>query len=583
MASDSDAGAGRDWTEREARFVVDDDKFSSVMNRLGDLRLGPYSLKRPEVEEHEDTYFDTLDHDLYELGWSLRVRRGHIGTWITLKIPEHDDDGEDPDSRRKREIENTDYRDFNEVFRSILQLLRKQRVIHKDPDAVMDLAISNGFPYALGSVGLQDLFIVRTVRRTWPVMEGTQEVAELALDESVYRFKRVLRDNAERQCRMEAELRASAPDELLGDIIARLRGRFGLEEELTSKFEHGMTLYLARKLAEKVEVKIIIPRRSAHGEIIDEIKRDPRFVPGYLFTRDGEHRLKDIYFDGHQQELFTAGRYLRLRVDGGERDLKFRLLDFNENMGDPIQYEVSIKSGEDDFDDRWELVQEYLSEKIRLKKPKRTASSLDRIEKTLEVMGLKPTLEVDIKRAAWSVLKVGGQGTPKGARGELIARLKYDKIKFLPPGDKNGDDGVEFEVAGVEDRDGAPRILRQDYSTFLHAFTAQCSDHTGINIEDMGWQINAKYFEGLDKLGLHRGRPSWWGSLRTKKSMRRGAPFSRRGRAELDDDDAPDPAPGEGAARGAAARGHSTSQGTQAARDAFNAGHDVHIHLPGSG
>ena len=113
MASDSDAGAGRDWTEREARFVVDDDKFYGVMNRLGDLRLGPYSLKRPEVEEHEDTYFDTLDHDLYELGWSLRIRRRHIGTWITLKIPEHDEDGEDPDNRRKREVENTGYRDFN--------------------------------------------------------------------------------------------------------------------------------------------------------------------------------------------------------------------------------------------------------------------------------------------------------------------------------------------------------------------------------------------------------------------------------------------------------------------------------------
>ena len=387
-------------------------------------------------------------------------------------------------------------------------------MIHKDPDAVMDLAISNGASYALGWVGLQDLFTVRTVRRAWPVMEASQEVAELALDESVYRFKRVLRDNTERQCRMEAELRASAPDELLRDIIDRLRGRFGFEEELTSKFEHGMTLYLARKLAEKVEVKIIIPRRSAHGDIVEEIKRDPRFVPGYLFSRDGEHRLKDIYFDGHQQELFTAGRYLRLRVDGVDRDLKFRLLDFNENIGDPIQYEVSIKSGEDDFDDRWELIQDYLSEKISLKKLKKKPSSLDRIEKTLEGMGLKAALEVDIKRAAWSVLKVGGQGTFKGgARGELIARLKYDKIRFLPPGEKNGDDGVEFEVAGVEDRDGAPRILRQDYSAFLHAFTAQCSDHTGINIEDMGWQINAKYFEGLDRLGLHRGRPSWWGAF----------------------------------------------------------------------
>ncbi len=143
------------------------------------------------------------------------------------KPPEHDEDGEDPDNRRKREVENTGYRDFNEVFRYILGLLRKKRVIHEDPDAVMDLAISNGASYALGSVGLQDLFTVRTVRRAWPVIEADQEVAELALDESIYRFKRVLRDNTERQCRMEAELRASAPDELLRDIIDRLRGRFG--------------------------------------------------------------------------------------------------------------------------------------------------------------------------------------------------------------------------------------------------------------------------------------------------------------------------------------------------------------------
>lgn len=75
-----------------------------------------------------------------------------------------------------------------------------------------------------------------------------------------------------------------------------------------------------------------------------------------------------------------------------------------------------------------------------------------------------------------------GSDRERGIRGELIARLKYDKIKFLAPGDKNGDDGVEFEVAGVEGRDGAPRILRQDYLTFLHAFTAQCSDRTGINV-----------------------------------------------------------------------------------------------------
>lgn len=116
----------------------------------------------------------------------------------------------------------------------------------------------------------------------------------------------------------------------------------------------------------------------------------------------------------------------------------------------------------------------------------------------------------------------------------------------------------------------------------MHAFTAQCSDRTGINIEDMGWQINAKYFEGLDKLGRHRGRPGWWGSLRTKKSMRRGTSASRPGREELDED-APGPGSGEGAPLGEAIRGHIMSQGAQAARDAFAAGHDVHIHLPGNG
>lgn len=572
MTSDSAAGASRDWTEREARFVIEPDKFNVVMSELGDLRLGPYSLQSPDVEEHDDTYFDTRDHDLYELGCSLRIRTRDIGTRITLKIPEPGEDGDGAGSRN-REIENSDYSDIIDVFLEIIRLLREKRVIRRDWDsaAIMHLLIAHGAAYALGSAGLQDLFTVTTERHTWRVMDTGQEISELTLDDSRYQFKRVIRDNYEHQCRMEVELRASAPDELLRELIGHVRGRFGFDEEHSSKFEYGMTLYLGRKLAEKVEVKIIMPVRSAHGEIVKKIKRDAGFVPGYIFSRDGEHRLKDVYFDNNRQGLFMAGHYLRLRADGNERDLKFRILEINEQLRDAIQYEVSAKSSDDDFEDSWDKIQGWLVATAHMKKSKKKPSSLDRIGKTLEGMGFKPALEVDISRVSWSVWKGGDQRNPRSTRGELIARLKYDEITFRRPGEKRGEQDVEFEVAGVEDHEGAPRILRRDYYAFLYAFTAQCRE--SADMKNIGWQVNAKYFEGLVKLGLHYELPNWWGSLRTIRSFRRDPPYGSPARDEAEDDDS-ESGTREGAASGDAAR----TQAANAARDIYAAGRDVSIH-----
>lgn len=530
MTSDSGSAAGRDWTEREARFVVENDEFLGIRDTLdGDRKIGPYVLGKSKVKQHDDTYFDTKDYDLHELGWSLRIRRSERGTWITLKIPDPAEDGDESGGMRHREIENTGHEDFAQVFEKIVGLLQKQHIVRGgrwERDGALDLALWHGARYALESAGLRDLFTVSTVRHAWPVTEAGHEIAELTLDDSTYLFQQVRRDDSERQCRMEVELSASARDELLVDIGELVQRSFGIEKVRISKFEHGMILYRMRRLGEKFEVKIVIPQRSVYEEIVRKIKGDSEFVSGYQFTGDGKHRLRDVYFDTPQQQLFRAGCYLRLRKDGEGRDLKFRILHFNPDLGQAVQYEVAVKSGESDFPGRWDQIESWLSSISKAKNPKRRPESLVRIERVLADMRLKPVLEVDIDRVGWSVSK-------NRERGELIARLKYDKIAFRAPGGKREEIGVEFELAGAEDHDSAPRALRRsEYYTFLRAFTDQCRE--SARMSKIGWEINAKYFAGMIKLGLQHEVPDWYGTHRTQSSMplRREAPV---GSPEFDD------------------------------------------------
>ena len=502
---------GLDWIEREARFIVENNEYLGIRDSLdSEKKIGLYALGRSKVKQNDDTYFDTPSYALHDLGWSLRIRRSGHTTRTTLKIPDSAGNDEAPDGNWHREIENTGYQDFAQVFEKILELLQGQRVLHgskRDRDAILDLLAWHGAHDALESAGLQDLFTVSTVRHAWPVLKTGLEVAELSLDDSAYLFKQVRRDDSERQCRLEVELSASAPNELLSDISETIQHSFGIKKVGISKFEHGMILYRARKLDEKFEVKISIPRQSSHEEIVHAIKANPEFVPGYLFTGDGTHRLHDVYFDTPEQDLFKAGRYLRLRIDGRRRDLKFRILSFNPDLGQAAQYEMAAKDGEGDFRARWEQIQNRLTSSS-IRRAQRKPESLESIERTLSEMGLHPALEVDVDRIGWSVLK-------GGPRGELIARVKYDKISFRKPGDRQGESQVEFEVAGAEDHDAAPHALRvSEYYNFLRSFTDQCRNTVPMN--KIGWEINAKYFAGLIKLGLQKKIPDWYGTLRTQ-------------------------------------------------------------------
>ncbi len=522
MSTDPRSSAGLDWTEREARFVVENDEYQEIRNTLDGTRsIGSYVLGKSKVKQHDDTYFDTPDYGLHDLGWSLRIRRSEHTTRITLKIPDSAGDGEVPAGSWHREIENTGHQDFAQVLEKIIELLQQQHVVRgwkRERDSILDAAAWDGARHALESAGLRDLFTVRTVRHAWPVMETGREVAELSLDDSDYLFQQVRRDDSERQCRMEVELGASATDRLLPDISHAVRRTFGIEEVRISKFEHGMILYRVRRLDEKFEVKISIPRQSAHEEIVRAIRGNPEFVPGYLFTGDGSHHLQDVYFDTPEQDLFWAGCYLRLRKDGERCDLKFRILSFNSNLGQAAQYEIAAKDTESDFPDRWDQIQDRLTS-MSVTRAGRRPQTLKRIDRTLSEMGLKPVLEVDVDRIGWSVQK----GRP---RGDLIARLKYDKITYRGPGAAYGESDVEFEVAGAEDHDAAPRALRvSEYYNFLRAFMDQSRDAAPMS--EIGWVINAKYFAGMIKLGLQKGVPPWYGTLRTQASswpMRRERP-----------------------------------------------------------
>jgi inorganic triphosphatase YgiF len=521
MSTDSENTAGLDWTEREARFVVENNEYLEIRDSLdSEKKIGSHVLAKSKVKQNDDTYFDTPGYTLHSLGWSLRIRRSERTTRITLKIPDPGKNDGAPDDNWHREIENTGHQDFSEVFEKIIELLQAQHVINggqRERDATLDLLAWHGAHGALEFAGLQDLFTVSTVRHVWPVLEAGLEVAELSLDDSTYLFQRVRRDDYERQCRLEIELSAAAPDGLLSDISEAVLRAFGIKKTATSKFEHGMILYRARKLDEKFEVKISIARQSSHEEIVRAIRADPEFVPGYLFTGDGTHRLHDIYFDTPGQHLFKDGRYLRLRRDGRRGDLKFRILTFNPDIGQAAQYEIAAKDGESDFTARWEQIQKYLPSSVG--KAERQPKSLAYVERMLSDMDLKPVLEVYVDRIGWSVLK-------GGPRGDLVARLKYDEISFRKPGDSHGESQVEFEVAGAEDHHAAPRSLRvSEYYNFLRAFTDQCRESVPMN--RIGWEINAKYFAGLIKLRLHNEIPYWYGTLRTQAAsepMRRESP-----------------------------------------------------------
>jgi hypothetical protein len=56
MTSDSGRPAGRDWTEREARFVIENDGYLRIRDALdGDRKIGPYVLGKSKVKQHDDT------------------------------------------------------------------------------------------------------------------------------------------------------------------------------------------------------------------------------------------------------------------------------------------------------------------------------------------------------------------------------------------------------------------------------------------------------------------------------------------------------------------------------------------------
>jgi adenylate cyclase class IV len=491
--------------ENEARFRLPEAKYEQTVGCLNESKtLAQFELVPKGQKIQSDTYFD-VNGDLRRRGWSLRIRISGTEVRATLKTPIAKDDA--AYGEINEELENSDNSELTDTLTKIVRRLSTKGVIKNYPSDLDTRLLVKGVYPTLRELGLQDLFTVRTNRYRWIVSEDSENLAELAVDDSYYDVGVPGFGEGIRECRIEVELLDASQEQAMTAICDALMSQFNISEVRDSKFERGMLHFDTRGLREKLEVKIRLGRDSDYAIILDRIENDPMFVPRHIFTRMPERVISDIYFDNAQQGLFQAGHYLRLRREGPAKELVFRRLTQAARYGHVLQEEVVANGEGETFLRNWHLIRRWLSGTIG-RPITGDIRGVDEAHNFLNGAGFHPMLEVQVERIPWIVERIDESGSHVAAPHH-VAKLKYDQITMRDPDRREHViHTTEFEATGFESNSASPQGRnRLGYEAFVPAFEEACGYHTsGKKAEHI---LFAKYFQGMIELGIAKSDPPW--------------------------------------------------------------------------
>jgi adenylate cyclase class IV len=501
--------------ENELRYSIRDHRFDQTLRAIDrELHLGRFVLEPSDTRVHADTYFDRNEW-LLDNGWSLRVRQSNDDVRVTLKRPL-------PTSVAhgavRDELENPRDGSFADVVERIIRILGEAGALTSKESTIRARLMLEGVFTAFRSCGLHDLFTVETTRHAWVATFDGANVAEIVLDDSSYNIGGAAEIRPIRECRMEVELLDPSNQDLLGEFSRCIQSRFGFEEVHDSKFDRGMVYYSTRKLLDKMEVKITVKELDDYRAIINYLDNTEDFVRDYHFTKLSYQRIADVYFDSADYKLFRAGCYLRLREEQKIRELTFRRLTKDVKYGQVLQQEIVARGDGEAFSRAWRLICDWLVRTADVH-DYGGATDLTKIETTLQNLGLRRVLEVDIVRLPWRVSRIDPQKSWRSENANHVAKVKYDQISYRRPGDEaNVLRNVEFEVAGVGDQNaGLQEAQLAAYETFVSQFYEACahasSDGRAVK------EIYAKYFHGMLGLGIVDETPEWVADGRLKVSL----------------------------------------------------------------
>jgi adenylate cyclase class IV len=501
--------------ENELRYSIRDHRFDQTLRAIGrEMHLGRFALEPKDARVHADTYFDRNEW-LLDNGWSLRVRQSKDDVRVTLKRPVQTSAAH---GAVRDELESPRDGTFAEVVERIIGILSEAGALSGRESAVAARLMLEGVFAAFRSCGLHDLFTVETTRHVWIAVINGTNAAEIALDDSSYHIGGAAEMRPIRECRMEVELLDPSNQHLLEELSRCIQSRFSFEEVHDSKFDRGMVYYSTRKLLDKMEVKITFKELDDYSAILNYMENAEDFVPDYHFTKLSYQRIADVYLDNASHKLFRAGCYLRLREEHKVRELTFRRLTKDFKYGQVLQQEIVAKGEGDSFNRAWALICDWLARTADIHASGEQAD-LANIETTLQNLGLRRVLEVDIVRLPWRVSRVDPQRSWRSENANHVAKVKYDQVSYRRPGDEaNVLRDVEFEVAGVGDQSvGLQEAQLAAYQTFVSQFHEACVFHSSDG--DAIKEIYAKYFRGILGLGIVDEAPEFVADGRLKVRM----------------------------------------------------------------
>lgn len=285
--------------ETEAKFRVPGE--AAFARLKGAERFGDYERRDESTKQVHDRYLDTARHSFLNNGWCLRLRKGKEGDLlVTIKGLE------------RRAIEGASSEGI---------AAREEHEV-----AVPGLAISRwpaGEAKRLarslaGSQSLRDIVQVDQSRTVSILYSGDRAVAELSLDEVV--FKRGVDDNSPHLAyELEAEM---LPDGTLADIQALSRifaEQYGLDPQPLSKFEQALALTNSDVQAEVGEAVRTTRVEEAEKSVPHQIESPPDAGPsqagGEQYSRP-TISLTDSMGDAGRKVIAHQYRALQENEDG---------------------------------------------------------------------------------------------------------------------------------------------------------------------------------------------------------------------------------------------------------------------------
>ncbi len=491
--------------EIESRLEIEVAKVDTIREALAArTELSGIALRPGKRKVHTDAYFDNAEQSLYRRGWSLRIRESGNDLRLTLKGPSTRTSG---GVAERREIENPRDGSLPVVLGVIVGTMVSEGLLDAPPEDIDRHLFRDGAAAALATTGMRRLFDVQTDRETWLAVRGTEPIAEIALDKSMYK---TAHGDSIAEARMEIELTDNDRTLELLQLTRALESEFGGRAVSESKFERGVIHARSQGLQEKMEAKVTLASIEQYDEVAHSIDSTDDLIGGYRFNRvDDSITLTDRYYDTPKHALFERGWYLRHRRQGTANKLTFRRLTKEARQGQVLQNEIVVDWTGSDPEAAWRAMWPWLQEVVAYHANPPALAVPDSLDELLLAAGFIPALDIEVTRTSWVVEKVtAGSSSPLRPIGDRVAKLKYDRVRYADPARRRQSVQVrEFEVTGVEQHDESPTILlRESYQSFLALFTEMCVHLTGEGVEQ---KTNAKYFAGLLAVGLVRSAPKW--------------------------------------------------------------------------